>query len=545
MSQNSKDDKNKTTAKKKVEPKANKSQTQNKTKTQSKTKSNTKNSTKSNTKSKTQVRTQSKSRSQSPRKSSNKKTTTKKPINDDILSVKESNIEKSKSNNKTDISLIKRDDKDIYKKEKKSTKRIFLSLLFIVAIFEIIYGVYLFQEKFKDKFQDIEIEIASVTEIKMEDFLVDEKYKNNSIMLTDLTQVDFTKVGEYKVKLSHSDKEEEVTLKLVDTTAPTVKFQDLTKYIDYKPSADDFIVKKEDLSEMETTIINAPTIDKFGDYDITVEVKDIYGNKTTNDCKLFVRWIKQSISIERGQNLNKKDLLFNEKTEGNLLNDKRLKEIANSDIGVYEIETTKDGVTVKTQINVTDLTPPTLEVKDVSIYDDEIDTLNGKDSFIVSTYDASRKVTTKLKKEIDFSNIGTQDVIIEAVDKYNNKTEKTAKLTIMRDTIGPIISGLSQITIESGSTIDLRSGVSANDDRDGVCDFQVDDSGVNTKAEGTYYATYTAKDKRGNVTTSKREIVVNHSQEDTDNKFDEYDNQIIEPETDEEKNTSAEMIGGD
>lgn len=435
---------------------------------------------------------------------------------------KKQNNKKNKDNKDNENELKKEDTK-----ENKLVKRIIWVIVIVAIIIELIYGGYLLYEKFKNKFHNIEIEIGSVTEIKMEDFLIDEKYKEDSVMYTDLSNIDLKKVGEYKVKLSHDEKEEEVTLKLVDTTPPEVEFQDLTKYIDYNLSADDFIVKKEDLSEMETGIINPPKLDKFGDYDITVGVKDIYGNMTTKVCKLYLRWIKESLSIERGQEIKKEDLLYNAEVDGDLLDENRLKEIANSDIGEYEIETSKDGLTVKTKIKVTDLTPPNLEVKNISIYDDEVSTLNGKDSFIVSTSDASGEVTTNLKTELNLSNIGTQDVVIEAIDKYLNKTEKTATLTIMKDTKGPVISGLSQITIQRGGTINLRSGVSARDDRDGGCDFQVDDSKVDTNTAGTYYATYTSKDKRGNTTTNKRKIVVNHNQEDTNNKFNEYYNQNL------------------
>ena len=433
-------------------------------------------------------------------------------------------IEDPKNNDKL------KHNKEKHKKEKKTKKvgiKIIIFVVGILAIIELVYGGYMLYEKYRNKFKDATIEIGSTLEINIDNFLIDEKYKEDSEIITDLSDIDLSKVGEYKLKLIHEKKEEVVTLKLVDTTPPKVEFQDLTKYIDYKPIADDFIVKKEDLSDMETSIIDFPQIDKFGEYSVKVSVKDKYGNETTNDCKLSIKWIKEYISIERGQELKKEDLFYNAEADGDLLDINRLKEISNSDIGDYELITTKDGVTLKTVIKVTDLTPPNLELKNVSIYDDEIKNINGKDSFIVSTFDASGEVTTNLKTELDLSKIGTQEVIIEAVDKYGNKVEKTSSLTIKKDTTGPVIYGLSQITIARGKTINLESGVSAKDDRDGNCAFQVDGSKVDTNVAGTYYATYTSKDKRGNVTTKKRKIVVNHNQEDTENKFNEYYNQNL------------------
>ena len=44
---------------------------------------------------------------------------------------------------------------------------------------------------------------------------------------------------------------------------------------------------------------------------------------------------------------------------------------------------------------------------------------------------------------------------------------------------------------------------------------------------GTYYAKYTAKDKKGNTTTKSRKITVEHNQEDTNNKFNSFYNKYL------------------
>ena len=341
------------------------------------------------------------------------------------------------------------------KENNKSTiSRLIIYIVIIVALIEVIYGVYMLYEKHRRKFKNLEIEIGSVEEVTMQDFLKNKKYEPNSNLITNLDEIDYLKVGEYSVKLSHDGREEEVTLKLVDTTAPEVDFQDISRYIDYEINAEDFIIEKSDLSEMTVEAIDLPEINKFIDYDVKVVVKDTYGNETSNICKLSIRWIKDEIAIERGQNLTKKDLLYNVEEDGDLLDSSRLKEISNSEIGDYEIKTEKDGMECVTVIKVTDLTPPTLKLRDVTIYDDE--KIDGKNSFIVSAKDNSGEVTTTLKTEINLSRLGTQQIVIEAVDKYGNKTEATAKLTIRKDNVGPVFSGLSTITISKGSTIDYR-----------------------------------------------------------------------------------------
>lgn len=384
----------------------------------------------------------------------------------------------------------------------------------IIALIELIYGGYMLYEKYKHKFKSIDVEIGSTTSVTMQNFLKDKKYEKNSTLITNLEGIDYSKIGEYKVLLSHDGREEEVILKLVDTTAPKVEFQDITKYINYIPNADDFIVQKEDLTEMETSIIDAPEINKFEDYNVNVIVKDSSGNETSKICKLSIKWIKDEFIMEKGHILTKEDLLYGVEQDTDLLDDKRLEEISNSEIGEYEIKTNKDGMEKTTIIKITDLTPPSLELRDVTIYDDE--KVSGKERFIASCYDASGEVTTTMKTEINYSKLGTQEIVIEAVDKYGNKVEKTAILTIRKDTVGPVFYGLSNMSVAKNGTVNYTNGVSAKDAKYGVCEYDVDSSNVNTSVAGTYYATYTSKDPLGNKTTAKRKIVVNHDQADVD-----------------------------
>ena len=53
-------------------------------------------------------------------------------------------------------------------------------------------------------------------------------------------------------------------------------------------TADDFVKKVKDASEVSLKILNAKKWDKAGEYSISVEAKDIYGNKTTGKSKLIL-----------------------------------------------------------------------------------------------------------------------------------------------------------------------------------------------------------------------------------------------------------------
>ena len=132
---------------------------------------------------------------------------------------KEKNTNKQEENSKSNS-------KSKAKNKKVITK--ILAIIFIIAILiEAIYGGYLLFEKFRKKFKNINVEIGTSEKVSLNDFVIDTKYLDNSQLITNLDDVDYSKVGEYKVVLSHDGREEEVKLNLVDTTPPEVKFKNI------------------------------------------------------------------------------------------------------------------------------------------------------------------------------------------------------------------------------------------------------------------------------------------------------------------------------
>lgn len=322
----------------------------------------------------------------------------------------------------------------------------------------------------------------------------------------------------------YKQKEKTVKLSLVDTTAPQVKFQNVTKYIGYEINGEDFIIEKTDLSGMHVEVLNVPEITEFGNYPVIVVVKDEYGNETKNECTLTIDWLNYNITLELGKALTKEDILMRPEEDAGLVSKTELERINKSPVGEYTMTLTNNEKEYVINIKVQDTTAPELELKDVTIYDDEkVD----KSKFIASAKDASGKVETTLLTEIDYKKIGTQVIKIEAKDQYENKIEKEANLTIKKDTEGPVFSGLKEMTVAKNSSVNYKSGVKAVDSREGNCEFTVDTSKVNIGAAGTYYATYTSKDSKGNTTSAKRKITVKHNQEDTNNKFNEFYNSYL------------------
>ncbi len=407
-------------------------------------------------------------------------------------------------------------EKKTKKKLSRKTKMILLSIIIVTILSAIAIGLFLV---FRPKFKEATIELGT-TEITVDNFLVSNMYKEQAKLLTPIEQIDFSKVADIDITLSYRDKEETVKLHIVDTTPPNVTFQNITRYTDYVVNADDFIVEKSDLSPITVDATSLENTSQYKDYVVTVTVKDEYGNTTSKDCIVTITWLKDEIYKELGQEFTKADVIVNMEKDADKLPQSEVEKVDTSKLGEYILTANVEGVDYTTKVIVQDTTPPTLELKNVTIYDDE--KVNGKESFIKSATDASGEVTTNLKTEIDYSKIGDQEIVIEAVDKNNNKVEKTAVLTIKKDTEGPVFSGLSNVTVAKNGSVNYTKGVKAVDAREGNCEFTVNSNSVNLGVAGTYYATYTSKDSKGNTTTKKRKITVKHNQKDTNQKFNEF-----------------------
>lgn len=444
--------------------------------------------------------------------------------------------EKTKRNNKQNQKKSKKENKitkDENKKKKlkqenrienadtKTKKRISGKLFIAIGLIILIASGNLAYLIIKPKFKDIQIELGT-KEIKVEDFLTSKIYKSKSEFVTDISQIDLSQVGEYEIILKFLGKEHNVKLKVADTKAPEVIFRDITKYIDYEINPEDFIESKKDESEMMVELIEKPEITNFGDYKVKIKVKDKYQNETEKECILSITWIKPEVYVELGNEITLQDLVFNVEEYGESVSKTDFENINTLVIGEYIVKAEKDGNQYETKVIVRDTTPPILELKNITIYDDE--TINDYTSFITTLSDISGTPTTTLKTEINYDIVGTQEIVIEAVDVNGNKSEATAILTIKKDNDGPSIYGLNNMTVNKYAGIDYLAGVSANDKKDGRCEVTVDSSNVNTSVAGTYYATYYAKDTKGNTTTAKRRITVNHDQDDTNAKMNEFYN---------------------
>ncbi len=132
-------------------------------------------------------------------------------------------------------------------KEKWNKKWMILIAIILILIIAIILLYFLvFSKKIKE---EVFLELGE-NEINISQFVENKRYEKDSKFITDVSTIDLNKVGEYQIEIQYKDKTYVSNLKIQDTTAPKVEFQDIEKPVNYEIKAEDFIVSKEDKSEM-------------------------------------------------------------------------------------------------------------------------------------------------------------------------------------------------------------------------------------------------------------------------------------------------------
>lgn len=398
-------------------------------------------------------------------------------------------------------------------KSKKGLACIVLSavILFGGSIFAG-YEIWLYNQP---KFHDVTVELGTDT-VSISQFMTKYAKPAKVNFVTDVSEINLNKVGDISLTLSHGRKLETVMLCIQDTTAPEVDFiLQRTEAIGYVPQPTDFIENISDFSD--TTVSFAEQPDISGDYaDITlsVVVTDSCGNSVQKNCVLSYIWMWDKFALELGDKLTKADLLLDPEKDSHLLDQKELDIINESGVGEYTIVSTSGNKTVSCTVAVQDTRGPELELREVHIYKNKTAAL---EDFVVSSSDVSGDVKLRLITELSFDTVGTFPVTIEAEDVNGNITKKETVLEVMKDDKPPVISGLSAMSVQKNSSPDYLSGVTANDEADGACEVSYSSGNVDLSSAGTYYITYTSKDKSGNTATAKRQIVVLHDAEDTRN----------------------------
>ncbi len=107
---------------------------------------------------------------------------------------------------------------------------------------------------------------------------------------SEMKKVNTDKVGEYRISATYQDKEYTSLVKVQDTTKPTLKLKSLTRLINKKVKAKDFVKKAYDASgKVEITFKKPIDYTIIGTQNVTILATDRYGNSTEATTTLTIK----------------------------------------------------------------------------------------------------------------------------------------------------------------------------------------------------------------------------------------------------------------
>jgi len=226
-------------------------------------------------------------------------------------------------------------------KKKNSFKNILIGLsAMILTIFCLLYFVFKVFGTINNK---ITIELGTKN-VPLSNFVMYGFDIKKASFITNIKDLDLTKVAEYNVKVKYDDKIETSKLKIVDTTSPEVVVKGISKYLNYEPKAEDFIVSVSDLSEIKSKVTKKVDTSKFGNYNVIIEISDIYGNKVVKLVNLEINWISTSVTHELGTKFDISEVIMNVEKDKDKINLEELEKVDPNKVGEYIIHGTYDDV---------------------------------------------------------------------------------------------------------------------------------------------------------------------------------------------------------
>ncbi len=337
-------------------------------------------------------------------------------------------------------------------------------------------------------------------------------FSSDAKFITNVSNIDTSKLGKHAIEIEVNGNYYKTVLEIVDTQAPILKTKTVKLGLEDEVTPELFVETLED--ETECTLSFEKEIErKSGKQEVVIVAEDVSGNTTKETATLEFGKVKQNLVVEAGKNITAKDALY---SQDDIDNAEIIQKVNTKKLGQQEMILKVDEETYHINVLVQDTQKPVVKTQNVTIWwDQKVSSIN---QFLKRVSDG-----TSVKKEyvstINYSKIGTQDVKIKITDEAGNQTEVTAKLTIKKDTSGPVIYNLSTIHVVRGEKINYTKNVTAIDNHDGKVKVSYDKSKVNEKSPGTYKVTYTANDAQGNTTKKTRTVIITGNAQDIKDKL--------------------------
>lgn len=115
----------------------------------------------------------------------------------------------------------------------------------------------------------------------------------------------------------------------------------------------------------------------------------------------------------------------------------------------------------------------------------------------------------KVSGKVNLKKAGKYKLTYSVSDKAKNSFSVSRVITVKKDSVKPVISGISNKSVNIGTPFNPKIGITAADNIDGNLTQKININGVvDVNRVGEYTITYSVKDSSGNIATANRIITV-------------------------------------
>ena len=188
---------------------------------------------------------------------------------------------------------------DLFLEESNPKKVKYGILTVLIIIILVVAGVIIYSRFISIRTKKaITFEVGTKISLKAKDYINNKRIKEELLTL-DIDDVEkdennvLTKVGEYIFYIEYKGKTTKGKVIVQDTTAPTVKTEDLVIGVNEEYELDEFLSVCEDYSKPCTVTLKNESdeslSEKAGEYEVPLTVSDSLDNKTSITAKLIVK----------------------------------------------------------------------------------------------------------------------------------------------------------------------------------------------------------------------------------------------------------------
>ena len=321
-------------------------------------------------------------------------------------------------------------------KKKKSQKTLHIIIILILVI---VAALVIFNEySYRGVRKSIDLELgAPIPEASA--FAKNKDTKADIQYVTDISTINITKEGTYKVTVKIDKRQLDVKLKVEDTTAPTADKKIVTIGTKDKITPDKLVENIKDAGLVSISWKKAPDFGVIGDYNVHLTLKDEAGNKTKINTVVKIRDVYDELEIEANKEGNvpaAKDYFLFDAPDAAYVGD--LSNVKTDKPGIYPVTLITNGKQYTSKIKVIDTVAPVVTTSSKILLKDSA--VPEALSFVETFTELSGEVTATYEKPIDTSKVGEFTGKIIVSDSSGNKT--TVEISY-------IVAEFESVTIEA------------------------------------------------------------------------------------------------